>query len=157
MSQIPTMPVPNSTTSTTAPCPPPPTPYLFFQRANVKFSALSIRASMETSPQFEWATMSKYSFTLLYSATYKTKRLKTNWQIFSLFNSPNSSKDMIRQTRPRKDGTSGFSLKRKYRVVTKISSCQVNTTSTRGIKQLGISSGSIFLLFSNKSRRELLS
>ena len=37
------------------------------------------------------------------------------------------------------------------RVVTKISSCQVNTTSRRGIKQQGISFGSIFLLFSNKS------
>ena len=39
------------------------------------------------------------------------------------------------------------------RVVTKISSCRVNTTSRRGIKQLGISFGSIFLLFSNKSSR----
>ena len=39
------------------------------------------------------------------------------------------------------------------RVVTKISSCLVNTTSWRGINQLGISYGSIFLLFSNKSRR----
>ena len=38
-----------------------------------------------------------------------------------------------------------------YRVVTKISSCRVNTTSRRGIKRLGISFGSIFLLFSNKS------
>ena len=37
------------------------------------------------------------------------------------------------------------------RVVTKISSCRVNTTSRRGIKRLGISFGSIFLLFSNKS------
>ena len=34
------------------------------------------------------------------------------------------------------------------RVVTKISSCQVNTTSRLGIKQLGISFGSIFRLFS---------
>ena len=39
------------------------------------------------------------------------------------------------------------------RVVTKISSCRVNTTSRRGIKQQGISFGSIFLLFSNKSSR----
>ena len=39
------------------------------------------------------------------------------------------------------------------RVVTKISSCQVNTTSRRGIKQQGISFSSIFLLFSNKSSR----
>ena len=39
------------------------------------------------------------------------------------------------------------------RVVTKISSCRVHTTSRRGIKQLGISSGSIFLLFSNESSR----
>ena len=39
------------------------------------------------------------------------------------------------------------------RVVTKISSCQVNTTSRWGIKWLGISFGSIFLLFSNKSSR----
>ena len=38
-------------------------------------------------------------------------------------------------------------------VVTKISSSQVNTTSRQGIKQLGVSFGSIFLLFSNKSRR----
>ena len=38
------------------------------------------------------------------------------------------------------------------RVVTKISSCQVNTTSRQGIKQLGISFGSIFLLFSYESR-----
>ena len=37
------------------------------------------------------------------------------------------------------------------RVVTKISSCQVNTTSRLGIKQLRISFGSIFLLFSNES------
>ena len=37
------------------------------------------------------------------------------------------------------------------RVVTKISSCRVNTTSRQGIKRLGISCGSIFLLFSNKS------
>ena len=39
------------------------------------------------------------------------------------------------------------------RVVTKISSYRVDTTSRRGIKQLGISFGSIFLLFSNKSSR----
>ena len=38
-----------------------------------------------------------------------------------------------------------------YRVVTKISSCRVNTTSRRGIKQLGIFFGPVFLLFSNKS------
>ena len=38
-----------------------------------------------------------------------------------------------------------------YRVVTKISGCQVNTTRKRGIKQLGISFDSIFLLFSNES------
>ena len=37
------------------------------------------------------------------------------------------------------------------RVVSKISSCRVNTTSRQGIKQQGISFGSIFLLFSNKS------
>ena len=41
----------------------------------------------------------------------------------------------------------------KFREVTNISSCQVNTTSRQGIKQLGISFGSIFLLFSYKSRR----
>ena len=45
----------------------------------------------------------------------------------------------------------------KFRVVTKISSCRVNTTSRRGIKQLGISFGSIFVLFSNKSSRGPLS
>ena len=44
-----------------------------------------------------------------------------------------------------------------HRVVTKISSCRVNTTSRQGIKQLGISFGSIFLLFSNKSSRGPLS
>ena len=43
------------------------------------------------------------------------------------------------------------------RVVTKISSCRVNTTSRRGIKRLGISFGSIFLLFSKKSSRGPLS
>ena len=43
------------------------------------------------------------------------------------------------------------------RVVTKISSCRVNTTSRRGIKWLGISFGSIFLLFSDESSRGLLS
>ena len=43
------------------------------------------------------------------------------------------------------------------RVVTKISSCRVNTTSWRGIKRLAISFGSIFLLFSNKSSRGPLS
>ena len=37
------------------------------------------------------------------------------------------------------------------KIVTKISSCQVNTTSRWGIKQLGIISfGSIFLLFSTE-------
>ena len=45
----------------------------------------------------------------------------------------------------------------KDRVVTKISSSRVKTTSRRGIKQLGISFGSIFLLFSNKSSRGPLS
>ena len=39
------------------------------------------------------------------------------------------------------------------RAVTKISSCWVNTTSRRGIKQLGISFGSIFLLFSYEISR----
>ena len=43
------------------------------------------------------------------------------------------------------------------RVVTKISSCWVNTTSRRGIKRLGISFCSIFLLFSDKSSRGPLS
>ena len=42
------------------------------------------------------------------------------------------------------------------RVVAKISSCRVNTTSRRGIKQLGILFGSVFLLFSNESSREPL-
>ena len=41
----------------------------------------------------------------------------------------------------------------KLRVVAKISSCRVNTASRRGIKRLGISFGSIFVLFSNKSSR----
>ena len=40
-----------------------------------------------------------------------------------------------------------------FRAVTKISSCRVNTTSRRGIKQLEISFGSIFLLFSYESSR----
>ena len=35
----------------------------------------------------------------------------------------------------------------------RISSCWVNTTIRRGIKRLGISFGSIFVLFSNKSSR----
>ena len=39
------------------------------------------------------------------------------------------------------------------RVVTKVSSCRANTTSRRGIKQLGISFGSIFLPFSYESSR----
>ena len=39
------------------------------------------------------------------------------------------------------------------RVVTKISSCRVNTTSRRGIKQLWISFGYIFLLLSYASSR----
>ena len=39
------------------------------------------------------------------------------------------------------------------RDVTKISSYEVNVTSRRGIKQLGISFGSTFLLFSNESSR----
>ena len=45
----------------------------------------------------------------------------------------------------------------KHRVVTKISSCRVNTISRRGMKRLGSSFGSIFLLFSNKSSRGPLS
>ena len=40
-----------------------------------------------------------------------------------------------------------------HRVVVKISSCRVNTTSRLGIKHLGVSFGSNFLLFSNKSSR----
>ena len=39
------------------------------------------------------------------------------------------------------------------RVVTRISSCRVNTTKRRGIKQLVVSFGSIFLLFSIESNR----
>ena len=39
----------------------------------------------------------------------------------------------------------------------RISSCWVNTTIRRGIKRLGISFGSIFVLFSNKSSRGALS
>ena len=39
----------------------------------------------------------------------------------------------------------------RVRAVTKISGCQVNKTSRWGIKQLGISFGSIFLLFSYES------
>ena len=47
-----------------------------------------------------------------------------------------------------------FSLSiRLSRAVTKISSCRVNTTSKQGFKQLGISFGSIFLLFSCESSR----
>ena len=38
-----------------------------------------------------------------------------------------------------------------WRAVTMISSCRVNTTSKRGIKQLGISFSSIFHLFSHES------
>ena len=38
-----------------------------------------------------------------------------------------------------------------FRVVTKMSSGQVNTTSRRGINQLGVSFGPIFLLFSFES------
>ena len=41
----------------------------------------------------------------------------------------------------------------RFRVVTKISSCLVNTTTRRGVKRLAISFGSNFLLFSNKSSR----
>ena len=40
-----------------------------------------------------------------------------------------------------------------FRVVTKIASCWIHTTSRWRIKQLGISFGSSFLLFSNKSSR----
>ena len=39
------------------------------------------------------------------------------------------------------------------RAVTKISSCWINATSRRGIKQLEISFGSIFLLFSYENSR----
>ena len=38
-----------------------------------------------------------------------------------------------------------------FRVVTKMSSGQVNTTRRQGISQLGVSFGSIFLLFSFES------
>ena len=48
-------------------------------------------------------------------------------------------------------------IKGPNRVVTKISSCRVNTTTRRGVKRLGISFGSIFVLFSNKSNRGPLS
>lgn len=39
------------------------------------------------------------------------------------------------------------------RAVIKISHCQANDTSRRGIEQLGILLGSIFLLFSHRSRQ----
>ena len=45
------------------------------------------------------------------------------------------------------------SIKSLGRVLTKISDCQVNTTSRQGIKQLRISFRSIFLLFSYESSR----
>ena len=51
----------------------------------------------------------------------------------------------------------GDRIKCFHRVVTKISSCWVNTSSRRGIERLGISFGSVFLLFSNKSSRGPLS
>ena len=41
-----------------------------------------------------------------------------------------------------------------FRVVTKILSCLVNTTSGREIKQPGISFGSFLLPFSNESSRD---
>ena len=44
-----------------------------------------------------------------------------------------------------------FNVHKKARVVTKISNCQVNTTSRGGIKQLGISFVFNFLLFSYES------
>ena len=44
-----------------------------------------------------------------------------------------------------------FLLSKICKAVTKISSCWVHTTSRWGIKQLGISFGSIFLLFSYES------
>ena len=50
-------------------------------------------------------------------------------------------------------GTGGGGTINVCMAVTKISSCRVNTTSRRGIKQLGISFGSIFLPFSYESSR----
>ena len=44
-----------------------------------------------------------------------------------------------------------FNIHKNARVVTKISNCRVNTTSRGEIRQLGISFGSIFLLFSYES------
>ena len=44
-----------------------------------------------------------------------------------------------------------FNKHKNARVVTKISNCRVNTTSRGEIRQLGISFGSIFLLFSYES------
>ena len=49
-----------------------------------------------------------------------------------------------------------FQLSWWTRVVTKISSCRVNTTSRRGIKRLGISFGSIFFYFPIKVAGENL-
>ena len=46
---------------------------------------------------------------------------------------------------------SKFNKHKKARFVTKISNCRVNTSSRGEIKQLGISFGSIFLLFSYES------
>ena len=46
-----------------------------------------------------------------------------------------------------------FNIHKKAKVVTKISNCRLNTTSRREIKQLRISFGSIFLLFSYESIR----
>ena len=46
-----------------------------------------------------------------------------------------------------------LSFRKKIRVVVNISICRVNTTSRLGIKHLGVSFGSNFLLFSIKSSR----
>ena len=75
-----------------------------------------------------------------------TETLRKNFYLDDALRSAPTEKDPLGLVQAVKD-----------RVVTKISSCRVNTTSRRGIKRLGISFGSIFLLFSNKSSRGPLS
>ena len=56
-----------------------------------------------------------------------------------------------KERKEKRNKISKFNKHKEARVVTKISNCRVNTSSRGEIKQLGISFGSIFLLFSYES------
>ena len=93
-----------------------------------------------------------------YFKSKKTGRgpLKEGWRVSKfLYNYHLIGKGLNRRTPPHPPPPTSSPIHITFlsspRVVSKISSCQLNTTTRRGIRQIGISFGSIFFLFSYES------